>query len=170
MVDDIEENRDVLKKLLVDVGIDVIEAINGQDALNKYRDHHPDMIFMDIQMPVTDGVKTIRRLKEDYSEDPLKIVINSESALKHERERYDKLGCAGIVLKPFQSEQIYSMIHESLGVEFEYEEIEITSKLTEKAIDYTQINLPEKQIKKVKAALELYNITQLDKNINMLET
>jgi PAS domain S-box-containing protein len=169
IADDIEENRSFLKKLLVDVGIDVFEAINGQDALEKYEDHHPDMIFMDVRMPVMDGLEAIRRLKEKYPEDQLKIVIISASALKHERERYDKLGCTGIVLKPFQPEQIFSLIKESLGVEFEYEEMESQSKLANKEIDYSQVNLPKEEIDKIKSALELYNITQLDKSISALQ-
>lgn len=168
VVDDVEENRAVLKKLLVDVGINVIEAINGQDGLDQYKAHLPDMVFMDIRMPVMDGLEAIQRLKEQYSENNLKIVVISASALKHERERYDKLGCSGIVLKPFKSEQVFSIIKETLEIEFEYDEIESQSETASK-IDYSKINFPDHIVKKIKAALELYNITQLDKNIGALQ-
>jgi hypothetical protein len=65
--------------------------------------------------------------------------------------------------------EIFSLIKKSLGVEFEYEKIETQSKLTDKKIIYSQVNLPKENIDKIKSALELYNVTQLDKNVTALQ-
>jgi len=168
VVDDVEENRAVLKNLLLDVGIDVIEAVNGQDGLEKYEIHRPDLIFMDIRMPVMDGLEAIRILKENYSDEKLNIVVISASVLKHEKERYDKLGCSGVVLKPFLSEQVFAQVQDALDVEFEYEDIDSQLKSDTIDIDYSQINFSKDSIENIKKTLEIYNITQLEKGIRAL--
>ncbi|MCP3931900.1 MAG: response regulator, partial [Bacteroidetes bacterium] len=65
VVDDIDSNRQILKKLLNRMNMDVLEAQNGQEAIVISLECQPDIIFMDIRMPVMDGFEAVRQLKKD---------------------------------------------------------------------------------------------------------
>ena len=56
IADDTKVNREVLSRMLTDIGAEVMEAENGQQAVEMFRSHQPDIIFMDIRMPATDGI------------------------------------------------------------------------------------------------------------------
>jgi CheY-like chemotaxis protein len=165
VVDEMKENREVLKKLLEDVGIKVIEAENGKVAIEKFDEERPDVIFMDIWMPVMNGVEAIRRLKQIYSEKELNIIIVSASALKHEQEKFESLGCQEILLKPFQFEQVFESIQRLLNVEYQFEQVDTVSSVV---IDYSKINIPKNIISEIKESCTSYNLTILEENFKLL--
>ena len=66
IADDTKINRDVLSKILSDLGVEVLEAENGQQAVEMARSHRPDIVFMDIRMPVMEGLQAARLLLEEY--------------------------------------------------------------------------------------------------------
>ncbi len=160
VVDDVKENRDVLTKLLEDVDIKVIEAKNGKAGIEQFKQESPDIVFMDIRMPVMDGLEAIRLLKQDYSDKELKIVVVSASVLKHEQERYEALGCQEILLKPFRSDQVFASIQKMLDVEFEYDE-DINEDQQEVEIDLFKIKIPKNTISNIKEASTVCNLTLL---------
>jgi PAS domain S-box-containing protein len=168
VVDDVKENRDVLKKLLEDVDIKVIEAENGKIGIKKFKEEKPDIIFMDIRMPVMDGLEAIRKLKQNYSDKELNIVVVSASVLKHEQERYEALGCQEILLKPFRAEQVFASVQKMLGVEFEYEE-DITEDQPEIEIDFSKVKFPQSIISDIREASKVCNLTLLAQCLKLME-
>ncbi len=170
VADDVEENRSVLSKFLTDIGIEVIEAKNGKDALESFRANRPDIIYMDIRMPVMNGMEVIQQLKSEFHEDELNIVIVSASVLKHEREKYEQLGCLDILLKPYRRDQVYSAVQNLLAIEYEYETRERKKvNLPPVQIDYSNVHFPENIMIKLGELAEVCNITHMDELLKDLE-
>jgi len=86
IVEDQEDQRGVLRDLLTGSGYTVIEAGDGEAGIAKAQSHHPDLILMDIQMPVIDGHKATRRIKADPALKPTPIVAVISFAMKGDEE------------------------------------------------------------------------------------
>lgn len=146
VVDDVVENRDILSKLLLDIGAEMLEAENGERALHMVREHMPDIIFMDIRMPVMDGIEATQKIKKEFGPDRIKIIAFTASVLNHEREEYVKQGFHDIILKPFRAEQIFECLKQQLAVEYVYKEMEGSVKkpdTDEIDLDITDIEIPK---------------------------
>lgn len=111
-VDDNEANLKLLRTLLEDQGHSVIEATNGAEAVQKIQQTLPDLVFMDIQMPVMDGVeatKTIRSLDERrYLQVP--VIALTAHALSGEKEALIQAGLNDYLTKPVSEEQLSATI------------------------------------------------------------
>jgi signal transduction histidine kinase len=170
VVDDDEECRILLSRFLADIGIEVIEACNGKRAVESFRKNRPDIVYMNIQMPIMDGVSAIHQLKNEFPENKLNIVVVSASISKQEREQYIKLGCTEILKKPFRMEKVYSSVKNLLNIEFEYEirEKENESISNTNQIDYSKIDFPRDIVVELDQAVQCNNITKIDNLINNL--
>jgi len=122
IVDDVQENRDVLSAILEGVGIETETAINGKEGLEKLPEVLPDVIFLDMRMPVLDGEETLKEIHKIYGSNRFKIIAYTAFAFDHLEENYRKLGCHGYISKPFLSEKIFEVLNGLLNVEFDYEE------------------------------------------------
>jgi signal transduction histidine kinase/CheY-like chemotaxis protein/ligand-binding sensor domain-containing protein len=149
VVDDTPENRLLLVRLLTEIGFDVREATNGAEAVDAWQSWGPDLIFMDMRMPVMDGLEATRRIRNDecrMRNDELKreagdkhslsaihhssfiiphftkIIALTASALEHEQDRFLGAGCDDYIPKPFKAATILERIAEHLGVRYVYEE------------------------------------------------
>ncbi len=144
VVDDNPYNRDVLNELLTSVGVTVQQAISGPEALEKIQKSHPDIIFMDFQMPEMNGLEVVYKIQKEYGKDKIKIVMISASAYHHETEKYLKGGAHHFIPKPFKAGQIYEAINILLKAEFEFEELEITANSDgeNQNLDYAALELP----------------------------
>ncbi len=123
VVDDNLEGRAVLGGLLAAVGFEVVEARDGREAVEAWRREAPDMIWMDVSMPVMDGLeatRTIRGQEREASRVP--IVAVTASAFEHEREAVLAAGCDEFVPKPFREGDVFAVLTERLGVRFSYDE------------------------------------------------
>ena len=107
VADDNRENREVLSQLLSDIGVSVITAEDGREAVQAAREHKPDIIFMDIRMPVMDGIEAARRILKFPDSPPPKIVAVSASALIHEQRRYLEAGFDDFIAKPLRAERVF---------------------------------------------------------------
>ena len=87
VVDDQEDLRGVLRDLLTGSGYTVIEAADGEVGVAKAKSDRPDLILMDIQMPVIDGYEATRRIKVDPDLKPIPIVAVSSFAMKGDEEK-----------------------------------------------------------------------------------
>jgi len=163
VADDVQETRDVLSKFLSDIGVEVITAENGQQALEMVRSHQPDIVFMDIRMPVMDGIEATQRILTEFGRDKLKIVAVSASALAHEQKRYLEIGFDAFIAKPFLTERIYDCLAYLLHVEYEYEDAGARYALP---LDFSKINLPYELLRRLKAAAEIYSTTELKSCLN----
>ncbi|MCW6037474.1 response regulator [Spirulina subsalsa FACHB-351] len=127
VVDDIEENRLLLRHLLEEVGFEVWEAENGQEAITKWQDYHPDLIWMDMRMPVMDGYEATRQIREKEQAQhltPTKIIAITASALEEEKADILAAGCDDVVRKPFRENSLWDTLKEYLGVSYCYGEKE----------------------------------------------
>jgi CheY-like chemotaxis protein len=95
--------------MLENIGCKVEIAQNGQEAINIYADNKYDIILMDIQMPVMDGITAINILKEQYKNLP-PIIGLSANAIEGETNKYKKLGMSDYIAKPVSLETLCSVL------------------------------------------------------------
>jgi two-component system cell cycle response regulator DivK len=115
VVDDQEDLRGVLRDLLTGSGYTVIEAADGEAGVAKAKSERPDLILMDIQMPVIDGYEATRRIKVDPDLKPIPIVAVSSFAMKGDEEKARAAGCDHYVTKPYSPMQLLRLIRGLLG-------------------------------------------------------
>ena len=97
-------------------GLDLVEADDGVDALRKLAGRRFNLIITDINMPILDGLKLVKRLRADehYSEVPI-IIITTEGAAE-DRQRALALGANAYITKPIQAQQVISLVREILSL------------------------------------------------------
>ena len=162
IADDTKVNRDVLSRMLSDIGVEVIEAENGQQAVEMVRSYKPDIVFMDIRMPVMDGLEAARRLFDEFDKSQLKIIAISASTLRHEQEEYFQAGFDDFISKPFRFERLCECLANVLAVEYEYAEVVSDEPEESPEIDKAKVVLPEDLLSRLKEAAERYSLTRLN--------
>lgn len=100
LVEDYEDAREMYRDYLVFSGFDVETADNGIDAIEKARALAPDLILMDLSLPVLDGWEATRRLKADAETASIKVIALSAHAMAAEERRATSAGCDGFIAKP----------------------------------------------------------------------
>lgn len=100
IVEDNEDNRIVYSTMLRHFGFAVDEAENGAEGIHKARTTLPDVILMDIAIPLVDGWEAVQRLKKDPSTAHIPIVALTAHAMPADRERAIQVGCDGYLAKP----------------------------------------------------------------------
>lgn len=170
VADDNSDNRMVLSQLLKNIGVDVIEAENGLVALEETRKHLPNIIFMDIRMPVMDGRQAIAKIIEEFGQERFKIVTITASAMQHDREQFLKLGSHEVVLKPFRANQIFECLKNLLHIDFIYSEVpnkDVESK-TSPDLNFSQIHIPREIHHSLKEAAKLNYVTGIRESLPLL--
>jgi adenylate cyclase len=119
IVEDILENRLFLVQLLSSVGFEVGEAENGQAAIIMWQNWQPDLILMDIRMPVMDGYQATQQIKATPKGQQIPIIALTASVFQ-EQENIIKIGCNDLIQKPFSAEQLFTTIAKYLGVRYCY--------------------------------------------------
>jgi two-component system, cell cycle response regulator DivK len=114
VVEDQEDLRDVLRTLLVGSGYEMLEAADGEAGVAKAQSDRPDLILMDIQLPVLDGYEATRRIKTDPSLKATPIIAVSSFAMKGDEEKARAAGCDHYVTKPYSPLQLLRIIRSLL--------------------------------------------------------
>jgi two-component system cell cycle response regulator DivK len=114
MVEDTEDNRQIVRDLMDSVGYDLIEAADGAAGVAMAAEHKPDLILMDIQLPVMDGYEAARRIKAKPELSHIPIIAVTSYALSGDEDKTRAAGCDGYVAKPFSPRQLLAMINEFL--------------------------------------------------------
>lgn len=122
VVDDRLESRVLLVKLLTSVGFEVLEAVNGREAIELWSSWEPHLIWMDMRMPVMDGYEATKRIKADLKGQATAIVALTASAFEEERSVVLSAGCDDFVRKPFRESVIFEKMAQHLGVRYIYAE------------------------------------------------
>ncbi len=122
VVDDKWANRSVLVNLLEPLGFEVVEAVNGLDALNKASELKPDLIFMDLVMPVMDGFEATRRIRKSPDLADVVIIAISASVFDFNQQQSQEVGCDSFLPKPFREAELLEKLRVHLGLEWVYEE------------------------------------------------
>ena len=114
VVEDQEDNRRILHDLLSKAGYDLIEAENGEDAVASAQASRPDLILMDIQLPLLDGYEATRRIKADPDLKSIPIIVVTSYALSGDEDKARLAGCDDYVAKPFSPRQLLAKVKEYL--------------------------------------------------------
>lgn len=122
IVEDNQDNRLLLVKLLTAVGFGVREAKNGQEAVELWASYCPDLILMDMRMPVMNGYEATTEIKKHLQGQATTVIALTASALEEERVVIISAGCDDFMRKPFQEEVLWEKIAQYLGVQYLYEE------------------------------------------------
>jgi PAS domain S-box-containing protein len=122
IADDNETNRAVLKDILVPLGFDVIEAANGRDVLDKATACPPDLILMDLVMPVIDGVEALRQLRQLSTLKDVVVIAISASVSGRKKQKSMEAGFHAFLAKPFPVEDLLNLIQIHLKLAWIYEE------------------------------------------------
>ena len=139
IVDDERNNLLIVGKLLDTLGLEYNKARNGKEAIDLFIDNHYDLVLLDIQMPIMDGLtcaKTIRNLKGAKSETPL--VALTAQIFREELNNYKKYGINDYLIKPFEIEELKKVIDKHLASNLEQQPV---VKKDSVSIDYHTISL-----------------------------
>jgi len=114
VIEDQEDNRRILRDLLTSVGFELFEAEDGAQGIAAAAAHRPDLILMDIQMPVLDGYEATRRLKADPALRGIPVIVVTSYALSGDEEKARAAGCDDYITKPYSPRQLLAKIKEHL--------------------------------------------------------
>jgi two-component system, cell cycle response regulator DivK len=117
IVEDQEDNRSILRDLLSTAGYELIEATNGAEGVELAQRERPDLILMDIQLPVVDGYEAARRIKAHADLKSIPIIAVTSYALSGDEAKARRAGCDGYVTKPFSPRQLLAKVREYLTSE-----------------------------------------------------
>ena len=110
VADDDPDILSIVAMSLETQGYDVYKATNGREAVDLARDHHPDLIILDMMMPVMSGYEAISELKASEATRDIPIVGLSAKAMATDMERATDVGIDGYITKPFRIAQVLSVI------------------------------------------------------------
>ncbi|HEY2065143.1 MAG TPA: response regulator [Gemmatimonadaceae bacterium] len=115
LVEDNEDNRIVYSTILRHFGYDVSEALNGEEGIAKARAERPDLILMDISIPIIDGWEATQVLKHDPATRDIPIIALTAHALASDREKAMEVGCDGYLAKPCEPRAVVAEVQRFLG-------------------------------------------------------
>jgi signal transduction histidine kinase/CheY-like chemotaxis protein len=122
IVEDEADNRLLIQRLLESVGFTVREAVNGEEAIQQYQDWQPQLIWMDMRMPVMDGYEATRRIRALPGGKEVKILALTASVFKEQEGKIIEAGCDAVLHKPYNEAEIFTAIAEHLELQYAYEE------------------------------------------------
>jgi two-component system cell cycle response regulator DivK len=115
VIEDMEDNRRILRDLLTNAGFELLEAADGEQGIVAAAEHRPDLILMDIQLPKVDGYEATRRIKANPDLRHIPIIAVTSYALSGDEAKAAAAGCDGYLAKPFSSRQVVAKIREFLA-------------------------------------------------------
>ncbi len=110
VVDDNQDGRELVVKILKNRGYQMIEAVDGEEALEKASAENPDLILLDISIPKIDGYEVTRRLKSQVKFKDTPIIALTAHAMKGDREKALEAGCDGYISKPIDIHELPDQI------------------------------------------------------------
>ncbi|MGK7878882.1 MAG: ATP-binding protein [Crocosphaera sp.] len=153
VVEDVRNNQLLMVKILTSVGFEVRWANNGQEALEIWQQWHPQLIWMDMRMPVMDGYEASLRMRQLERENrnlqtPVVIIALTATAFDEERKAILEVGCNDFVSKPFKEAVIFEKMQQYLGVEYIYEDTisDLSSQDSLNQVNMEQINEQMRQM------------------------
>jgi CheY-like chemotaxis protein len=115
LVEDQELNRDMLTRRLERRGYRVVTALDGAEGLAMAVTETPDLILMDMSLPVIDGWEATRRLKSDPATSPIPVIALTAHAMSGDRERATEAGCDDYDTKPIELAGLLTKVQSLLG-------------------------------------------------------
>ena len=115
LVEDNEDNQIIYSTILEHVGFRVLTAMDGQRAIDTARQEHPDLIVMDVSIPIIDGWEATRILKQDEATRMIPILALTAHALPSDREKAFEVGCDDYLAKPVEPRSVVEAIERLLA-------------------------------------------------------
>jgi two-component system, cell cycle response regulator DivK len=115
VVEDQPDNRQIIRDMLAPTDYEITEAEDGQQALEAIATQRPDLILMDIQLPIIDGYIATRKIKADPALRSIPIIAVTSYALSGEEKKAREAGCDDYVPKPFSPRQLLAKIRQYLS-------------------------------------------------------
>ncbi len=109
IVDDIDDNRELLKTYLEGYGFELFEVSNGRETIESVRKHQPDLVLLDMMMPKIDGFEVSEVLKNDEHIKDIPLVVVTASTLKYDKEQLFKI-CDEFLSKPVKRKELLRKI------------------------------------------------------------
>ncbi len=173
VVDDTEDNRLVVRNLLIPLGFEISQATNGREAIDQvYSLKKPDLILMDLMMPILDGFETAQRLRLDKAFQHTPIIAISASVFGEHIKASQEAGCTDFLPKPFKTEQLLNCLEKYLALTWLYEEkIEVSDSTLEQqnTIKVSEINLTAYQAGVLLEFAKMGDIMEIYKYVDELQ-
>jgi two-component system cell cycle response regulator DivK len=115
VIEDHEDNRAILRDLLTSAGYDILEAGDGREGIALVAAERPDLVLMDIQLPVMDGYAATRAIKGDSELASIPIVAVTSFALNGDASKAQAAGCDAYIAKPYRPRELLAKVREILG-------------------------------------------------------
>jgi len=115
IVEDNDKNRLLIKDILLYYGYEVLEAENGEQGVASAKKHLPDLILMDIQMPVMDGFKALAILKSDAATKSIRVLAMTSFAMKGDKEKIMQAGFDDYIAKPIDTRKLPALVKKYAG-------------------------------------------------------
>ncbi|MCF6266907.1 MAG: ATP-binding protein [Desulfuromusa sp.] len=157
IIEDHEESRIVLSKLLEIVGFNVLAVDDGESGIGAISTFQPDLVLMDIRLPVMDGLTATKIIKSTETGKDIPIIALTAHAFKRERLKILAAGCDNLICKPYDEAELFAMFVSHLGVKFVYEKKPLKKKIspiiTGKPLSLTALaQLPQELTEELQAA------------------
>jgi len=121
IVDDELENRLVLRNFLKPLNFVLQEATNGQEAIEQAQAWHPDVILMDIMMPVMDGIEATCKIKQSPKLQDVILIAVSAKVFESEQQKCFEAGCHSFIMKPVNQDELLEQLQSALKLTWRYE-------------------------------------------------
>ena len=164
IVDDVKENRDILKALLAPLGFVLREAENGREALRLFEEERPLAVLMDMRMPVMDGYEATRRIKASEGGAAVPVIAVTASAFEDDVQNVLKNGADICIRKPLSPEEVYDALEKLLGIRFLYADEPRTTDTGKETLPSVEAlaALPDEMIAAMRTAVEDGDIDELN--------
>ncbi|MFT5375146.1 MAG: signal transduction histidine kinase/ligand-binding sensor domain-containing protein [Candidatus Latescibacterota bacterium] len=164
VVDDVLENRELLRRILARIGVEVRLAENGLAAIEAVSEEVPDIVFMDIRMPQLRGDEAMRRIRDTLGARCPKMVAVTASVFAHQRQHFLAEGFDGYIDKPFRTEDIYASFAHLLGARFEMgppvPKVGVVEQ--KRSANLEKFAVPQALYEKLEEAVKVHSVTQLN--------
>jgi PAS domain S-box-containing protein len=173
VVDDVEENLQIVVNLLNMVGFETKAAVNGVDAIAKFEEWNPDLILMDLRMPVMDGYEASRRIRSAENGKNTPIIALTASSFEDERRKIMGQGLQGHIRKPFRESDLFGTIGNILEIQYIYENENLLDidhyDVDDNSITADISKLPDELVLKMLNAVAVADLDLLIELINKIE-
>ena len=170
VVDDKEENVKIVTNLLNLVGFETNEAYNGQDAIEQFLIWNPDLIVMDMRMPVMDGYEATKRIKSNSNGKNIPIIALTAGTLEEEQNNLKTNNIQGFIRKPFHENELLQTIGQVLNVKYIYEDdLELTKSNYSNDNESVENEIANLNVEFVQKMLDAVEVADIDKLMDLIK-
>jgi CheY-like chemotaxis protein len=135
----------VLLNLLEPLGFEIILAEHGREGVDKAHDMHPELILMDLVMPVMTGFEAVKEIRRIPELADVPIIAISASTVDMDQEQSRALGCQAFLLKPFQAPDLFALLETYLPITWLYEKSEAADNAVPQPVEADELVPPPQE-------------------------